>query len=204
MAKLTWSYIGLAALLLAAMPAGAQLYKWVDENGVTNYSNEPPPKSRTRKPPTIVEDTISVYTPEKAVTDELERRSQQRPLVQPAPPPVASVPPPPPAARTPQPPIAYDPCMTANDPNCRAVIYDSSPVFAGRRSPVPLHQPQLPPGTIAGQSTSQGGYIAGQSGSAPPPTSQTSRPASQPSASFTLKPNPRDPRDPSRDRDSLR
>jgi hypothetical protein len=199
MSKLTWAYIGLAALLLAATPAGAQLYKWVDENGVTNYSSEPPPKSRTRKPATIVEDTISVYTPEKAVTDEMERRAQQKPA--PPSPPVASVPPPPQAARTPAPPIPYDPCMTADDPNCRTLIYDSSPVFSGRRSPVPLHQPQLPPGTIAGQSTTQGSYIPGQSGSAPPPASQTSRPAGQPSASFTLKPAPRDP---NRDRDSSR
>src|SRR5688500_7252569 len=105
MANLTRLYIGLAAALLVSAPAGAQRYKWVDENGVTNYSNEPPPKSRTRKPPTIVEDTISVYTPEKSVTDAIEREKERRakgaaaskPPVQEPPKQVAApVPPPPP------------------------------------------------------------------------------------------------------------
>jgi hypothetical protein len=31
----------LAALLFIAQPANADLYKWVDENGVTHYSNTP-------------------------------------------------------------------------------------------------------------------------------------------------------------------
>jgi hypothetical protein len=199
MARLTPLYIGLAACLLTAAPASAQLYKWVDDKGVTNYSNEPPPKSRTRKPATIVEDTISVYTPEKSVTEELERRAQQKTAAPPPPPPPGSAPQQPRVTSTaPPPPIAYDPCMTQNDPNCQ-IVHDGPPVIYGRRRPPPvLNQPQIPPGTIAGQATQQGGYIAGQSASAPPATPQTARPAGQPNASFTLKPSPRDP-DPSRD-----
>jgi Domain of unknown function (DUF4124) len=35
--------LALCLLLCAAAPLGAQTYKWVDENGVVNYSNAPPP-----------------------------------------------------------------------------------------------------------------------------------------------------------------
>ena len=34
----------LAALLVMSPPAAAKLYKWVDENGVTQYTAYPPPK----------------------------------------------------------------------------------------------------------------------------------------------------------------
>ena len=166
------------ALLAHGPAAGAELYKWVDENGVVNYSNTPPPKTPAGKPPSVVEDTISVYTPEKTVTDEIER-SRQR-LKQPPPPlagsaPPAVIPPPAPVADvrtggTIGPPAApappYDPCRNPNDPGCPGVIYDSSPVFQGRRSRVPLVQPQVPAGTIAGQGAGPGAYIPGQSGTA--------------------------------------
>jgi hypothetical protein len=55
------------AVMLAAIPAYAQVYKWVDEHGVTNYSSEPPAdRNAGVKPPTIA-DRISVYAPEPAV-----------------------------------------------------------------------------------------------------------------------------------------
>ncbi|HET7365405.1 MAG TPA: DUF4124 domain-containing protein [Burkholderiales bacterium] len=49
-----------AFLLIAAVAfvAEAQTYKWVDERGVVNYSNTPPPKGAKAQP---VEDRISVY-----------------------------------------------------------------------------------------------------------------------------------------------
>jgi|GEM_PF-2881744 len=37
-----------AALLLSAGPAGAQVYKWVDERGVTHYSERPPAAVKTK------------------------------------------------------------------------------------------------------------------------------------------------------------
>jgi hypothetical protein len=49
------------ALLLLAMAAPlaqAQTYKWVDERGVVNYSNTPPPNAAKAQP---VEDRISIY-----------------------------------------------------------------------------------------------------------------------------------------------
>lgn len=159
------------ALALAAPAAAGELYKWVDENGVINYSNTPPPKTKGGKSATVVEDRTSVYTPPKSVTDALERSREPRLL--PPQPPVATAPlggggviaPPPP-------PAAYDPCRIPGDPNCQALIYDGSPVFAGRRRAPPLNQPQLPPGTIAGQSTASGGVIPGLSGVTPPPPQQ--------------------------------
>ena len=64
-----------AFLLLAAMPlAQAQTYKWVDERGVVNYSNTPPPAAAKSVQP--VEERISVYASEPPVAQgaAVERR----------------------------------------------------------------------------------------------------------------------------------
>ena len=55
------------AILIAA-PASAQMYKWVDENGVTNYSGNPPASAKAAKKFETVVDRISVYTPQKPVS----------------------------------------------------------------------------------------------------------------------------------------
>jgi hypothetical protein len=55
---------GLPALLFplltlgAALPARAEMYKWVDEKGVTNYSSAPP--SAKARVTTVAEDRVSV------------------------------------------------------------------------------------------------------------------------------------------------
>src|SRR5690348_18024962 len=56
--------VRLALLLLAtAAPlAQAQTYKWVDEKGVVNYSNTPPPSAAKKIQP--VADRISTYDPD--------------------------------------------------------------------------------------------------------------------------------------------
>lgn len=51
------------ALLGAVVPAAADTYKWVDERGVTNYSNAPPAAASSK--PVRVDNTISVYTPDE-------------------------------------------------------------------------------------------------------------------------------------------
>lgn len=48
----------LLLLLVLAPLAQAQTYKWVDERGVVNYSNTPPPAAAKAQP---VDDRISVY-----------------------------------------------------------------------------------------------------------------------------------------------
>jgi hypothetical protein len=157
-------------LMLASTTSvmSAELYKWVDERGVTNYSNEPP-KSTNAKAVTLPEDRISVYTPEESVTREIER-AKERYLRPPQPVPAAPriIEPDRRAVAPPPPPTGYDPCANPGDPNCQAALYDRSPVFQGRRSPAPLVQPQLPPGTIAGTATQGSGTVPGLSGSIPP------------------------------------
>jgi hypothetical protein len=59
-------------LALAALPASAQVYKWVDEKGQVNYSNAPPPVVADKAEP--VEEKISVMGMDPAVRAAAERR----------------------------------------------------------------------------------------------------------------------------------
>lgn len=180
-----------AALLACGLAGAAELYRWVDDQGVVNYSNTPPARSRAREAPVVVDNRLSIYTPDRPLAEALERERERR--ARPAPAasftaeganaPRAPTAPPPPGAGP------YDPCLHATDPACHTHLYDGSPVFGGRRRAPALVQPQIPPGTIAGQATQSGGYIAGQSASAPPvaPTSRA------PSAGFTVREKEREP-----------
>lgn len=56
--------LALMLLVLAAPLAHAQTYKWVDERGVVNYSNTPPPNAAKAQP---VEDRISVYASDPVI-----------------------------------------------------------------------------------------------------------------------------------------
>jgi hypothetical protein len=149
MSPLRLLFAGVLMLAGTAPVVSAELYKWVDDRGITNYSNAPPPKGTSAQAVTLPEDRLSIYTPEESVTREIERAKERfaRPR-EPLPntPRTAEpdrrvlVPPPPP-------PAGYDPCANPADPNCQASQYDRSPVFQGRRSPAPLVQPQFPPAT---------------------------------------------------------
>jgi hypothetical protein len=64
------------ALALAAPLASAETYKWVDEKGVTNYSNNPPPTAaQAAKPAQKVEDRISTYEQDPALKGQQPSRS---------------------------------------------------------------------------------------------------------------------------------
>jgi hypothetical protein len=54
-----WRY--LALILAATSAAHAETYKWVDERGVVNYSNTPPPGTATA--PQKVAERVSTYEP---------------------------------------------------------------------------------------------------------------------------------------------
>ena len=54
-------------LLLGAPLAHADTYKWVDANGVVNYSNAPPPESARGMAPQTVPDRVSSYAVEPMV-----------------------------------------------------------------------------------------------------------------------------------------
>ena len=64
----------LLALLLAAAPlAQAETYKWVDERGVVNYSNAPPPDSaKGAAPAQTVPDRISSYQTDPVTNQSIE------------------------------------------------------------------------------------------------------------------------------------
>ena len=71
--------------LLAAIPAlstgvsaHAQLYKWVDERGVVTYSNQLPVNPQDAKKLAVVEDKVSVYTPDPALLGAIEAERQGR------------------------------------------------------------------------------------------------------------------------------
>jgi len=76
----------LLALLLTAVPAApAQVYRWVDENGVTVYSTTPPPSGevqRIKPPPPPAEDPgllqRRMEAQHQAVEDLLEDRELAR------------------------------------------------------------------------------------------------------------------------------
>ena len=85
---------GLVAAFLAfsaGTATAAQLYKWVDERGVVNYSNQLPADPKSAKNVKEVEDRVSVYTPDPALVREValfgQRASEtayERPAAPPA------------------------------------------------------------------------------------------------------------------------
>jgi hypothetical protein len=56
-----------AMLCAAATPARAETYKWVDENGVTNYSGTPPPGAVVRAK--LVPARVSVVESDPSLAD---------------------------------------------------------------------------------------------------------------------------------------
>ena len=178
-----------ATLSLLATAALAQVYKWVDEKGVTNYSNEAPAKPGRNV--TVVEDRISVYTPEQSVLDAARKARERSAAPPPAPmPPGVTMMAPVPASASPA--VAgTDACRNGADPNCYSVPFCGTPVIITPRRMPQLNQPQLPPGAIAGNVTGGSGYTAGLSGQAPPAALTIARP---PAAGFTVRPRPDEPR----------
>jgi hypothetical protein len=137
---------GLVAAL-AALPAAtafsAQLYKWVDERGVVNYSNQPPADPQAAAKVATVEDRLSVYTPDPSLVRDIEaerqrmsRAASEKP--EPRQPAVALLGAPPAVA-----PPAYESYPVAYP---YEVFYGGFRPHRQRRVP----QIQLPPGAIAG------------------------------------------------------
>ena len=59
-------------LLLGAPLAHADTYKWVDANGVVNYSNAPPPEAARGTAPQTVPDRMSSYSVEPVVNNPID------------------------------------------------------------------------------------------------------------------------------------
>ena len=177
-----------ASLVAVAAHASAEVYKWIDEKGVVNYSNALPPKSKTRDI-AVVENRLSTYTPDKDIIEAMQgarelRRSGRGATssdVDGARGARSNV-----AVLGPAPATRYDPCAGSADSDCQAAFpYDAWPAFVGRQR-VPLFaQPQLPPGAIAGQVVGADGFIPGLSAQAQ--ALAPGRALRTPRASFTLK-----------------
>ena len=186
----------LLAMMLATDPAGAQLYKWVDRNGVTNYSNQPPADPAAIRALRPIEDRISVYAPDPALTQAVEtlRQGGDRSAA-------GRI------ARTdgrieggqrgPQPNATAAPDACLND---RTIDCNGGPItYAPYDAPYgyapgpyhrarPLAQPNLTPGTSAGQVVGESGYIPGYSRYAP------ARPAPAPRTLYEATPPRAEPR----------
>lgn len=168
--------IALAAIL-AVMPAYSQIYKWVDERGVTNYSGQPPIDPKAAEKVAVVEDKVSVYTPDPALLRAVEafRQGANRGVYE----------------RTSSPEAPRPQVIVINNQipvNALESDFGYYPVWAGaarlpfgHRSPK-LVQATLPLGAIAGNVVGMEGYIPGNSAAAaaqrgPNPASRPSRAA---------------------------
>lgn len=160
--KRSHALAGLFAALLAfhAGAAVAQLYKWVDERGQVNYSNQLPVDSKSADKVAVVEDRVSVYTPDAALVSEIETNRQrvaraagEKPEVyQPAVAMIGGTPPAPSAA-------------------VELPVYDYPYVVGGNYGRHrPLHKSKsiaLPAGTIAGASVGLYSIMPGSSAPVP-------------------------------------
>ena len=70
------SSVLLCAALGTALPAGAQMYKWVDERGQVSYSNTPPPDSSKKKVEAVAE-RVSVYTPDAEISKAMSANARR-------------------------------------------------------------------------------------------------------------------------------
>jgi hypothetical protein len=153
-----------SAAIAAAAPAGAQLYKWVDERGVTNYSSQPPADPGSARQLKEVEDRVSVYTPDAALLRDIEafRRSAAEESRRPAQ--RAEPPAPPRPVRA-----AHDPCANGYNSDCNVPAIGYYPVYVKRHRPLAPYLPQsrLTPGVTAGNVVGMNGYTPGLSAYAP-------------------------------------
>jgi hypothetical protein len=67
-------------LLAASVPAHADLYKWVDERGVVNYGDRPPPQARRLRPLELDLDSAAVIPgiPKEELQQLRERDAERR------------------------------------------------------------------------------------------------------------------------------
>ncbi len=158
------AFAGLIAALLAfhAGGAAAQVYKWVDERGRVNYSSQLPADPKTADKVAVVEDRVSVYTPDPAllreVAAERQRASQPAPERRDnTPPAVAMI-----GGTTPAPSATAEP-----------LVYDYPYIVGGGfrpHRPLPLHkvpQVRLPAGATAGNTVGLYSIIPGSSSPVP-------------------------------------
>ena len=152
--------LAFAAAAVAA-PVCAQMYKWVDENGATHYSDRKPDDRKTADKVKTVDGNLSVYSPDTTLLRAVETARDR--ASQPAPPEPERTARPYVAPVTAQPPVQGDPCAFAD---CGGYYYPVAPAYPSRRHGPPLRPAILPSGAIAGTVNSPG-TIPGTTGLAP-------------------------------------
>lgn len=162
-------FLLLAVGLSPFASVSAQIYKWVDEHGVTNYSNHRPAQTARGGEIGIVENRISVYSPDPHLSQAVDAfrmrsntigvnnvSSRVAPTQQYSTPVYLPVP------------VVPDPCGA----DCSAFYdgyYPYEPGFVRYRHGhwrKTIPQAGIKPGTIAGQVVGRDGYIAGNSANA--------------------------------------
>ena len=176
--------------IIAASSTSAQIFKWVDENGVTTYSNQRPAVATAPGEVAVVENRISVYTPDARLLEAVDAFRQRSNAIGVN----AAAPPAAPSSQYVTPvyvpvPVAPDPCTEYRSAHCNDTYtgyYPYGPVIGHgvyrRYKKIP--QIRLRPGTIAGQVVGMDGYIPGNSANARRfghvPAQSLSRPAFEP------------------------
>lgn len=97
----------------ASTPASAQLYKWIDVRGVTNYSNTSPAGAAATNKVAVVESTLSVYTPDADFLEAVKAMRQRAIQKSTEPEPQRA-----PVARIASPPYGYEQCMGSGRLGC--------------------------------------------------------------------------------------
>src|SRR3954467_4248752 len=130
--------------LLSTPPAAAELYKWVDERGITNYSSEPPAASAAKL--TRVENKLSVYTPDDGVLQAVKAVRERAINALNEPEPARS-----PVARIAVERSGYEQCVTSGRLGCEDLYpayypaaYYPVGVYGGRRIPPTRFLPPRP------------------------------------------------------------
>lgn len=145
------------AAMLAANPVCAQLHKWVDRHGVTNYSDQPPADPAAVKAYLRQAMDAQRNAGDRAAAEGASR-PEMKPGVEPGQPPQAAA-------------VAQDPCSYPRSSGCTESYAGNLPYYPSYGFPIPRHwprefvQPYLRPGATAGNVVGMDGFIPGYAGS---------------------------------------
>lgn len=122
------------AVLGVLPPVAAETYKWVDERGVTNYSNAPPAAAPAGKL-TRVDNTLSVYTPDDNFMQAVKalRERSLKALSEPEPQPQRA-----PVTRVSTAQSGYEQCLMSGRLGCDDLYGNHYPVYLPGVAAVPL------------------------------------------------------------------
>ena len=143
------------ALIASSTPAAAEMFKWVNDDGTTTYSNQPPTDQSSVQEFTTI-DIPKMDSPKPIVVEPI--------AVQPQPPTQAEAPAMRPSVRARLPQAVQDPCLRSSDPLCyqkHRAYY--RPYVGYTPEPVAQAPAVTPPARGATAGASGGGEVGGGS-----------------------------------------